>query len=97
MDQAHPSPYATGKQDAAVDTPTQDAGPASPPQPAPHHGHGWTMGLMCLPMVLIVGYLLVTGAVGGGALVYALGCVVMMGVMMLLMNRSSGGGRGTSA
>lgn len=84
----HPTPQ---------DAPTTVPSPAG--QPAQHHGHGhghgWMMWLMCLPMVLIVGYLLITGAVGGGALIYALGCVIMMGVMMLLMNRGSGGS-GTS-
>lgn len=83
----HPTPQ---------DAPTTVPSPAG--QPAQHrgHGHGWMMWLMCLPMVLIVGYLLITGAVGGGALIYALGCVIMMGVMMRLMNHGSGGGSGTS-
>ncbi len=98
----------TAVRDTGFDTPTQDAspqdaspGPASPPKPAGQqpqhhgHGHGWLMWLMCLPMVLIVGYLLLTGAVGGGAIVYALGCLIMMGVMMRFMNHGSGGGRGT--
>ncbi len=102
MNQPNTSPHPTGSQDAAVDTPPQDARPTPLPQPAGQpaqhhgHGHGWMMWLMCLPMVLIVGYLLITGAVGGGAIIYALGCVIMMGVMMRLMNHGSGGGSGTS-
>ena len=53
------------------------------------------MWLMCLPMVLVVGYLLLIGAVGGGAILYALGCLIMMGAMMLFMNHGSGAGTGT--
>lgn len=103
MSQPDTSPHPVGSQDAAVDAPPQDASrtplPQSAGQPAQHHGHGqghgWMMWLMCLPMVLIVGYLLITGAVGGGAIIYALGCVIMMGVMMRFMNHGSGGS-GTS-
>jgi hypothetical protein len=101
MSQPDTSPHPTSSQDAPVETPPQDARPTTLPQPAGQpvqhhrhghsHGHGWMMWLMCLPMVLIVGYLLITGAVGGGAIIYALGCVMMMGVMMRLMNHGSGG------
>ena len=90
----------TGPHDALERIPPPLPSPASGPVPAgaqhgSHGSHGWMMWLMCLPMVLIVGYLLLTGAVGGGAIIYALGCVIMMGVMMRLMNHGSGGG-GTS-
>jgi hypothetical protein len=44
------------------------------------------MLLMCLPMVVLVGALVATGAVGGGAILYAMGCMLMMGVMMLFMS-----------
>jgi hypothetical protein len=39
---------------------------------------------------LLIGALVVTGAVGGGAILYAVGCLLMMGAMMLVM---SGGHR----
>ena len=53
------------------------------------HGHSWMHWLMCLPMVAIVGFLVLTGAAGGGAILYALGCMAMMGVMMLFMNHGT--------
>jgi len=49
-------------------------------------GHTWMMLLMCLPMVLLVAALVATGTLGGGAVLYALGCVGMMGAMMLVMS-----------
>jgi len=36
-------------------------------------------------MLLVVGYLVVTGRAGGGAIFYAVGCMAMMGVMMAIM------------
>ena len=90
--------FATRAQDASPQDATPS--PTTPPKPAGEqpqhhgHGHGWLMWLMCLPMLLIVGYLLLTGAVGGGAIIYALGCLVMMGVMMRLMNHGTGDGTG---
>jgi hypothetical protein len=51
--------------------------------------------LMCAPMLLVVGYLVLTGRAGGGSIFYALGCTAMMGVMMMVMGRmgrGSGGG-----
>ena len=105
---SHPDQFRdpTAVRDVGFDTPPQDAShqDASPNptslskpagQPRQHHGHGWMMWLMCLPMVLIVGYLLIIGAVGGGAILYALGCLIMMGAMMLFMNHGSGAGTGT--
>ena len=78
-------------------TPPTDSGqPAVSPEPgtgtAPgHHGsHHWMHLLMCAPMLLVVGYLVLTGRGGGGSIFYALGCMAMMGVMMAMMNRGSG-------
>ena len=60
-----------------------------------HAGHKWWMHLlMCAPMLAIVGYLLVTGAAGGGVILYALACMAMMAVMMMFMNRSGRAGQG---
>ena len=44
---------------------------------------------MCLPMLLIVGLLLLSGSAGFGAAVYALACLGMMAVMMLFMNHGA--------
>jgi len=55
------------------------------------HGgrHRWMHVLMCAPMLLVVGYLVLTGRAGGGSIFYALGCIAMMGVMMAMMNHGS--------
>ena len=76
--------------------PTDSVPPAASPEPgtatAPGHhgGHHWMHLLMCAPMLLIVGYLLLTGRAGGGSIFYALACMAMMGVMMAIMNHTSG-------
>lgn len=55
--------------------------------PAHRAGHNhWVHLLMCALMLLVVGYLVVTDKAGGGAILYAVGCLAMMGVMMALMN-----------
>ncbi len=46
---------------------------------------------MCAPMLLVVGYLVLTARAGGGSIFYALGCMAMMGVMMTVMGRMGGG------
>lgn len=46
------------------------------------------MALMCAPMLLIVGLLIATGAVGAGALLPALLCVGGMAFMMFVMGRT---------
>lgn len=48
------------------------------------HAHGMHL-LMCTPMVLVVAYLVVAGKAGAGLILYALACVVMMGMMMAMM------------
>ena len=81
--------------DRFVADPHVSAGQADSSSPKESHkGHGWMHWAMCAPMLLVVGYLVLTGSAGGGAVVYALGCVLMLGVMMLLMNRSGGGHSG---
>ena len=54
-----------------------------------HGAHGWAMWLMCLPMLLIVGLLILTGTAGLGATVYALASLGMMAVMMLFMQHGT--------
>lgn len=74
-------------------TPRLDDAPAVPaPRPDTSHqhlghgrGHGLLMLVCCVPMVLVVGALVLSGAVGSGAIVYALLCVGMMAAMMALM------------
>lgn len=51
----------------------------------PRWGHHLMMLACCVPMLVIVGALVVSGAVGTGAIVYALICVAMMAAMMLFM------------
>lgn len=36
---------------------------------------------MCALMLLVVGYLVVTDKAGGGAILYAVGCLAMMALM----------------
>ena len=50
-----------------------------------HGGHGLMMMLMCVPMLLIAGLLVVTGAAGTGAVVAAVLCMAMMAAMMFMM------------
>lgn len=47
-----------------------------------HGGHGLMMLVCCVPMVAVVVLLVVSGTAGAGALVWALGCVLMMAAMM---------------
>ena len=55
-----------------------------------HAGHHWMMMIMCAPMLVIAVALVATGAAGVGTIVVALGCTVMMAMMM----RGGGHGRG---
>jgi hypothetical protein len=50
-----------------------------------HGGHGLMMLVCCIPMVAVVVLLILSGTASAGALVWALGCVVMMAAMMFLM------------
>lgn len=47
--------------------------------------HRWLMSACCVPMVLIVGALIATGAAGTGAIVFAAICLGMMALMMFAM------------
>lgn len=74
------------------DASTTPAG--SSPHPAHEHmpepggtrrGHHLMMLACCVPMLVIVGALVVTGVAGTGAIVYALVCTAMMAAMMFFM------------
>lgn len=62
--------------------------PLPAPEPASGRGHGhgrghmFTMLLMCAPMLLFVGVLVLTGRATGGSILGALLCVGMMAAMM---------------
>jgi hypothetical protein len=43
------------------------------------------MLVCCIPMVAVAVLLVVSGTAGAGALVWALGCVLMMAAMMFFM------------
>ena len=59
-----------------------------------HAGHYWMMMMiMCAPMLVIAVALVATGTAGFGTIVVALGCTVMMAMMM----RGGGHGRGGGA
>lgn len=74
--------------------------PASPPDLAddggvdngPHSEHsGWMMLACCVPMLLIAGALVVTGVAGAGIVLVAVGCTLMMYLMMRGMGQGTGG------
>ena len=48
-------------------------------------GHRWMMIACCIPMVIVVIALLVSGVAGPGAIVFAVACIVMMVAMMAMM------------
>lgn len=77
--------------------PSDPASPLEAPRPGTeparggHRGHNhWMHLLMCAPMLLVVGYLVLAGKAGGGAILYAVGCLAMMWAMMAMMNHGSG-------
>ena len=50
-----------------------------------HGSHGWMMIVCCIPMLLIALALVITGVASPGLIVVAVGCTVMMAVMMRAM------------
>lgn len=54
-----------------------------------HAGHGWTMIVCCIPMLVIAITLVATGVAGVGFIFAAVMCTAMMAMMMGMM---SGGG-----
>lgn len=55
------------------------------PEKSAHSGHGLMMIACCIPMLVIVGILVVTGVAGSGLILYALLCTLMMALMMFAM------------
>ena len=55
-----------------------------------HGGHGWMMIVCCIPMLIIAVALVATGAVSASFLLFAIGCTVMMALMMRGMNHMGG-------
>ena len=55
-----------------------------------HGGHGWMMIACCIPMLVIAVVLVATGAASPGFLAVAVGCTLMMAMMMAGMSH---GGR----
>ncbi len=47
-----------------------------------HGGHGWMMIACCIPMLVIAGVLVATGAASPAFLAAAVGCTLMMALMM---------------
>jgi len=58
-----------------------------------HTGHSWMMMLCCVPMLVIVFALVASGTGGVGTIVLALGCTLMMAMMMGGMGGHGHGGR----
>ena len=50
-----------------------------------HGGHRWIMIACCIPMLLVVVALLISGVAGAGAILFAGVCVLMMWLMMRAM------------
>ena len=88
-----PAQYANYPPTDAADpaVPAEAPAPGTDTTPESHKGHHWMHLLMCAPMLLVVGYLVLTGRAGGGSIFYAVGCMAMMGVMMVVMGRMSRG------
>ena len=59
-----------------------------------HAGHGWMMMICCVPMLVIAIALVASGTAGVGTVVVALGCTLMMALMMRGMGGHGGGGGG---
>ena len=61
-----------------------------PGQAGGHGGHGWMMIACCIPMLAIAGVLVATGVASPAFLVVAVGCTLMMALMMRGMGRGGG-------
>lgn len=83
-DRDHPGTSADQRAGQQPDHPAAHQGPDH----GGHAGHHWMMMLMCLPMLVIAIALVATGTAGVGTIVVALGCTLMMAMMM------RGGGAG---
>ena len=60
-----------------------------------HGGHKWMMMACCVPMLVIAIALVASGTAGAGVVVLAIGCTLMMALMMGGMGgHGDGGGDG---
>lgn len=50
-----------------------------------HGAHKLAMLICCIPMIAVAVVLITTGVAGSGALLWALGCLMMMAMMMFMM------------
>ncbi len=53
-----------------------------PGQAGGHGGHGWMMSACCIPMLAIAVILVATGVASPAFLVIAVGCTLLMALMM---------------
>jgi hypothetical protein len=68
-------------------------GPAASTGHRSHGGHAWMMIACCVPMLVIAGILVATGTASPGFLAVAVGCTLMMALMMRGMGHHSGNDR----
>ncbi|GAC1330026.1 MAG: hypothetical protein NVSMB22_22170 [Chloroflexota bacterium] len=54
---------------------------------AKHRGHGWTMMVCCIPMLVIAVALVVIGVASASFILAAVACMAMMALMMVGMNQ----------
>lgn len=71
--------------DARFPVPTQHVGEEPHEAKGHGHGHGLMMIACCIPMLIVAGTLVATGAAGASAIVFALLCTAMMAAMMFAM------------
>jgi hypothetical protein len=65
--------------------------PGGPPQGMTHRGgHGWMMIACSIPMLVIAVVLAATGVASPGFLFVAVGCTLMMALMMRGMSHNGG-------
>jgi hypothetical protein len=58
-----------------------------------HRGHGWMMIACCIPMLVIAVILVATGVASPSFLLVAVGCTLMMALMMRSMGHGGGDGQ----
>ena len=70
---------AVGEGDAVSHEPSPGTAPTK-------RARRWAHGLMCLPVFLVIGALVVAGSIArASGLLWVLGCMAMMGIMWLFM------------
>ena len=88
QDRSHPSAHWHDEARSRRDL-EQAPGVDSQIDSEPRHHGGWGHSLMmlacCVPLVLVVVGLVLSGAAGSGAVLYALLCTAMMAAMVFMM------------